>query len=115
MGAHPRQPARRHLRPCHHGTRHHRRGHHHDLCFLAFVFGGQRTIGEFGVGLASAVLLDAFLLRTLLVSALMHLFGNANWWLPGWIERWLPHLSVEPADEATAPEVPDRPVHVVTS
>jgi len=83
--------------------------------FLAFVFGGQRTIAEFGVGLASAVLLDAFILRTLLVPALMHLFGNANWWLPGWIDRWLPHLSVEPADEDAAPDVPDLPVHAVAS
>jgi RND superfamily putative drug exporter len=70
--------------------------------FLAFVFGGQRVIAEFGVGLASAVLIDAFVLRTLLVPALMHLLGNANWWLPTWIDRWLPHLSVEPADDAAS-------------
>jgi len=68
--------------------------------FLAFVFGGQRVIAEFGIGLASAVFLDAFILRTVLVPALMHLFGRANWWLPGWIDRWLPHLSVEPAPGA---------------
>jgi len=70
--------------------------------FLAFVFGGQRVIAEFGVGLASAVLIDAFVLRTLLVPALMHLLGNANWWLPTWIDRWLPHVSVEPADDAAS-------------
>jgi RND superfamily putative drug exporter len=70
--------------------------------FLAFVFGGQRVVGEFGVGLASAVFIDAFILRTVLVPALMHVFGKANWWLPGWIDRILPHLSVEPADEAAA-------------
>ena len=67
--------------------------------FLAFVFGGQRVIAEFGVGLASAVFIDAFILRTILVPALMHLFGNANWWLPNWLDRVLPHLSVEPADD----------------
>ena len=50
--------------------------------FLAFVFGGQRVVAEFGVGLASAVFIDAFILRTVLVPALMHLFGKANWWLP---------------------------------
>jgi RND superfamily putative drug exporter len=73
--------------------------------FLAFVFGGQRIIAEFGVGLASAVFLDAFVLRTVLVPALMHLFGRANWWLPRWIGSWLPHLAVEPADDAApAPE-----------
>jgi uncharacterized membrane protein YdfJ with MMPL/SSD domain len=48
---------------------------------------------------AAAVLLDAFLLRTLLVPALMHLSGRANWWLPGWLDRTLPHLSIEPAAE----------------
>jgi RND superfamily putative drug exporter len=73
--------------------------------FLAFVFGGQRVIAEFGVGLASAVFLDAFVLRTVLVPALMHLFGRSNWWLPRWIGAWLPHLAVEPADdEAPEPE-----------
>jgi putative drug exporter of the RND superfamily len=75
--------------------------------FLAFVFGGQRIIAEFGVGLASAVFLDAFVLRTVLVPALMHLFGRANWWLPRWIGAWLPHLAVEPADDAKPATEPD--------
>ncbi len=68
--------------------------------FLAFVFGGQRVIAEFGLGLASAILLDALVLRTVLVPAVMHLFGRANWWLPGWLDRVLPHVSVEPAAAA---------------
>ena len=46
--------------------------------FAAFVFGGQRVIAEFGIGLATAVLLDAFVLRTFLVPALMHLFGKGD-------------------------------------
>jgi putative drug exporter of the RND superfamily len=71
--------------------------------FGAFILGGQRTIAEFGIGLAAAVAIDAFLLRTVLVPALMHLFGPANWWLPGWLDRVLPHLSVEPADLAPEP------------
>jgi RND superfamily putative drug exporter len=75
--------------------------------FLAFVFQGQRVIGEFGVGLASAVFIDAFILRTVLVPALMHLFGDANWWLPGWLDRILPQLSVEPSDEAAIDKAPD--------
>ena len=65
--------------------------------FSAFILSGQQLIGEFGIGLAAAVLLDAFVLRTLLVPALMHLSGRANWWLPGWLDRILPHLSIEPA------------------
>ena len=72
--------------------------------FLAFVFGGQRVIAEFGIGLAGAVLLDAFVLRTVLVPSMMHLFKKANWWLPAAIDRRMPHLSVEPQeaeDEAT--------------
>jgi putative drug exporter of the RND superfamily len=68
--------------------------------FAAFVFGGQRVIAEFGIGLASAVFLDAFILRTVLVPAAMHVFGPANWWLPQRLDRRLPHLSVEPADDA---------------
>ena len=50
--------------------------------FLAFVLEGRRPIGEFGLGLATAILLDALLLRTVLVPAAMHLFGARNWWLP---------------------------------
>jgi len=81
--------------------------------FAAFVFGGSRTIAEFGIGLASAVLLDAFILRTLLVPAMMHLFGPANWWLPGWLDRWLPHLEVERSDQDTQ-ATPPEPVHSTT-
>jgi RND superfamily putative drug exporter len=68
--------------------------------FLAFVFGGQRVIAEFGIGLAVAVFLDAFVLRTVLVPSLMHLFGKANWWLPRLVDRRMPHLSVDPTGEA---------------
>jgi RND superfamily putative drug exporter len=79
--------------------------------FLAFSFGGQRDIAEFGIGLAAAVLLDAFVLRTVLVPATMHLFGDANWWLPRWLDRLLPHLAIEPPEEAPAP--PALPVRAV--
>jgi RND superfamily putative drug exporter len=73
--------------------------------FAAFVFGGQRVIAEFGVGLAVAVFLDAFVLRTVLVPSAMHLFGRANWWLPSGVERRMPHLSVDPSElpEEAAP------------
>jgi len=67
------------------------------LVFSAFILSGQQVVGEIGLGMAAAVLLDAFLLRNLLVPALMHLSGRANWWLPGWLDRVLPHLSIEPA------------------
>jgi RND superfamily putative drug exporter len=73
------------------------------LVFSAFILSGQQVIGEIGIGLAAAVLLDAFLLRTLLVPALMHLTGRANWWLPRWLERILPHLSIEPSAPPPSP------------
>ncbi len=67
--------------------------------FMSFIFEGQRVIAEFGVGLSVAVLLDAFVLRNFLVPALMHKFGKANWWLPGWLDKILPHLAVEPMEK----------------
>jgi putative drug exporter of the RND superfamily len=76
--------------------------------FLAFVLGGQRVIAEFGLGLASAILLDALILRTILVPAAMHLFGNANWWLPRWLDRALPHLTVEAPAHTPATDPPRR-------
>lgn len=78
--------------------------------FGSFVLEGQRVIAEFGIGLASAVLIDAFVIRTILVPAAMHVFGRANWFLPRWLDARLPHLSVEPA--ATAADVPREPERV---
>jgi RND superfamily putative drug exporter len=63
--------------------------------FLGFVVGDDVTIKMFGVGLATAVLLDATVVRMVLVPATMALLGNANWWLPGWLDRLLPHLDLE--------------------
>ena len=74
--------------------------------FLTFSFMGQRDVAEFGIGLAAAVALDAFILRTVLVPAAMHLFGNANWWLPRWLDRRLPHLAIEPTEAGPAVPVP---------
>ena len=74
--------------------------------FLTFSFLGARDVAEFGIGLAAAVALDAFILRTVLVPAAMHLFGNANWWLPRWLDRRLPHLAIEPPDPAGEPAHP---------
>jgi RND superfamily putative drug exporter len=77
--------------------------------FLTFSFLGSRDVAEFGIGLAAAVALDAFILRTVLVPAAMHLFGNANWWLPRWLDRRLPHLAIEPPDPAGEPAHPPVP------
>ncbi|MEU8521614.1 MMPL family transporter [Streptomyces sp. NBC_01216] len=66
--------------------------------FLAFVLSGDRVVAMFGIGLAAAVALDAFVLRTLLVPALMHMLGGANWWLPRWLDRRMPRISIEPPE-----------------
>ncbi|GEA83801.1 MMPL family transporter [Cellulomonas gelida] len=66
--------------------------------FLAFVLGEDAATKMFGIGLATAILLDATLVRLVLVPATMKLLGDANWWLPGWLDRLLPHVDVtEPA------------------
>lgn len=67
--------------------------------FFSFAFGGQRIIAEFGIGLGGAVLMDAFILRTVLVPALMHFFGDANWYMPKWLEKTIPHLAVEATED----------------
>ncbi|GAA1372605.1 MMPL family transporter [Streptomyces beijiangensis] len=76
--------------------------------FLAFVLSGERVIAMFGIGLAAAVALDAFILRTLLVPALMHMLGGANWWLPGWLDRRLPRISIEPPECRTRARIPEQ-------
>ncbi|MHB1089319.1 MAG: MMPL family transporter, partial [Acidimicrobiales bacterium] len=67
--------------------------------FFSFAFGGERIIAEFGIGLGGAVLMDAFIIRTVLVPSLMHFFGKANWWMPKWLDRIVPHVAVEASDE----------------
>jgi RND superfamily putative drug exporter len=67
--------------------------------FLGFLLTPGRPIKIFGTGLAAAVFLDAFILRTMLVPSLMHMFGKANWYFPKWLERITPRVSVEPPDE----------------
>jgi RND superfamily putative drug exporter len=65
------------------------------LVFGAFVLGGQRIIELFGIGLATAVLLDALIVRSVIVPAVMLMLGDANWVLPGWLERILPRPRIE--------------------
>ncbi|MGR6998446.1 MMPL family transporter [Yinghuangia aomiensis] len=66
--------------------------------FSSFILTGDREGMMAGIGLAGAVALDAFILRMILVPAVMHLLGRANWWLPAWLDRILPHLAVDPPD-----------------
>ena len=63
--------------------------------FLAFVISPNSTLKLFGVALGAAVLFDAFLVRLILVPALMTMFGRANWWVPRWLGRVLPKINLE--------------------
>jgi RND superfamily putative drug exporter len=77
--------------------------------FLAFVGGTDVTIKMFGLGLATAVLIDATLVRMVLVPATMSLLGRANWWLPAWLDRVLPRMDLEGthAEPDTYPVLPE--------
>ena len=72
--------------------------------FLAFVASPVPSLKMLGLGLATAVLVDATLVRMVLVPATMALLGKANWWLPGWLDRILPHLTVEGAAHDSRPD-----------
>jgi RND superfamily putative drug exporter len=67
--------------------------------FVAFAASRVVPFKEMGVGLAAAVFVDATLVRTVLVPAAMKLMGRWNWWMPAWLDRWLPRISLETATE----------------
>ncbi|MBC6459680.1 MMPL family transporter [Actinomadura sp. HBU206391] len=69
------------------------------LVFAAFMLGDDRFIKEFGLGLAVAVFIDAVVIRSALVPAVMQLLGRSNWWLPGWMSRLLPRITLEQDDD----------------
>ncbi len=77
--------------------------------FISFVFQSNTTMKLFGLSLAVAIALDAFIVRLALVPALMTIFGKANWYIPGWLGKVLPKVSVEgpPSEVPAAPE-PDQ-------
>jgi RND superfamily putative drug exporter len=63
--------------------------------FAAFMLGDQVIPKVVGLGLATAVLVDATIVRMVLVPSTMELLGDRNWWIPRWLDRLLPHLDVE--------------------
>jgi putative drug exporter of the RND superfamily len=63
--------------------------------FASFILNGDPTIKQFGVGLSVAVIIDATIVRCLLVPAVMELLQNAAWWLPKWADKLIPKISVE--------------------
>jgi putative drug exporter of the RND superfamily len=66
--------------------------------FTSFVLNGDPVVKEFGVGLAVAIAIDSTLVRCLLVPAVMVLLGKRAWWLPGWLDRIVPRISIEGED-----------------
>jgi RND superfamily putative drug exporter len=78
--------------------------------FLSFMFGDERIIKLFGLGLASAVFLDAVLIRSVLVPAVMQLFGTRAWWFPARLDRVLPRLHVEAEEPALPGSEGEAPV-----
>jgi putative drug exporter of the RND superfamily len=78
--------------------------------FGAFILSDQVFLKLIGAGLAAAILVDATIVRMILVPASMQLLGDRNWWLPDWLERRLPNWSVEaqptPASEDAPTEQP---------
>jgi RND superfamily putative drug exporter len=63
--------------------------------FLSFFLGEERIIEEFGLSLATAVFVDAVVVRCLLLPAVLNLLGERTWRLPAWLERFLPHVDVD--------------------
>jgi RND superfamily putative drug exporter len=71
------------------------------VVFLAFLTDNQVFLKLMGIGLATAIFVDATIVRMVLVPAVMQLLGSRNWWIPGWLERTLPSLDLEPAAATT--------------
>jgi putative drug exporter of the RND superfamily len=67
--------------------------------FGSFVLGDDRALKLFGFGLAAAVFIDATVVRLVLVPAAMELMGNANWWAPRWLVRYLPTIRVDTVEQ----------------
>jgi putative drug exporter of the RND superfamily len=63
--------------------------------FGSFILNGDPTVKQFGVGLSVAIAVDATVVRCLLVPAVMQMMGSANWWMPEWLDRRLPSISIE--------------------
>jgi RND superfamily putative drug exporter len=76
------------------------------VVFAGFTLSGDRTIALFGLGLASAVFLDAVVIRCLLLPAVLELLGRATWAIPAVLDRLLPRLSIEPPEQLPEPTAP---------
>ena len=79
------------------------------VVFLAFVVSDDTFLRLIGVGMATAILIDATVVRMALVPAIMQLLGRASWWIPRWLDRIVPRLDHEPGPAVARPAVRERP------
>jgi len=77
--------------------------------FIAFALSGNRVLEMFGVGMASGVLLDALVIRMMLLPAVLQLLGRTTWALPRWLDRRMPHVAIEPESARPAPSLEPAP------
>ena len=82
--------------------------------FLGFVTGDDPTAKMLGLGLATAILVDATLVRMVLLPATMKLLGDANWWIPRWLDRLLPTIDLPRGGRVFPPHTPS-PTSAVTA
>jgi RND superfamily putative drug exporter len=73
--------------------------------FLSFTLGDERTLKEFGFGLAVAVFLDALVVRCMMLPAVLELLGPTTWRLPGWLDARLPHINIEGTAARALPDI----------
>ena len=82
--------------------------------FAAFAISGDRVLAMFGLAMASAVFLDALVVRLLLLPAVLELLGPATWAMPRWLDRRLPRIAIEAEDHEAAQPPPRRSLEPAT-
>jgi RND superfamily putative drug exporter len=70
------------------------------VVFWAFILNDDRLVKSFGLGLGVAIVVDALIVRLILVPAVMHLLGDKAWYMPRWLDRMLPRLTIEAPEGA---------------
>jgi RND superfamily putative drug exporter len=78
------------------------------VVFGSFVTSDARIMKLLGLGLASAIFLDAFVIRVTLMPAVMRLLGSVNWWMPRWLDRVLPRIDLDSGDVPVEGAVAER-------
>lgn len=79
------------------------------VVFLSFMLGDDRVIKEFGLGLGAAILIDTFIVRMTLGPAIMHILNERSWYIPSWLDRLLPGITIEPKESEVRVDPPGAP------